>query len=167
MCLAVFIGILVIMKLVYALALPKDKYSKIISDFVTKNILAIGFVLSLAAIICSLVYSDVIGYPPCMLCWYARVFFYPQAFLFGRALWKKDRNILPYSLILTTLGLIVTVYHSIIQITGEGLVPCTVGGVSCVTSDVFMFGFITIPFMGAVGFGALFLSLLIAKKSSK
>ncbi len=167
MCIGVFIGILVIMKLIYALALPNDKFSKIISDFVRKHILVIGFVISLSALVCSLVYSDVIGYPPCMLCWYARVMFYPQVFLFGRALWKKDRNILPYALILTTLGLIITTYHSIIQITGEGLVPCTVGGVSCVTRDVFMFGFITIPFMGAVGFAVLFLSLLVAKKSSK
>jgi len=167
MCIAVFGGILAIMKLIYALALPTDKLSKLIIGFVHKYILWIGFGLSSAALISSLIYSDVIGYPPCMFCWWARVMFYPQVILFSRAIIKRDRSILPYAFIMTSLGLVIGIYHSIIQITGEGFVPCTVGGVSCVTRDVFMFGFITIPLMGAIGFAVLFLSLLISKRASK
>ena len=164
---AVFCGIAVCMALIYVLLLPNDKFSKAFGGFVSKNILVIGFLISLMAVVSSLVYSDVIGYPPCMFCWYARVMFYPQLFLFGRAMIKKDRNILPYSMILTVLGLIITIYHSIIVLTGESLVPCTVSGVSCLTRDVFIFGFITIPFMGMIGFATLFFSLLVSKKNKQ
>lgn len=167
MCVAVFGGIVTVMAFLYTLALPNDSISKKIRDFTSKYILVIGFLVSLAAVVSSLTYSDIIGYPPCLFCWWARVMFYPQVVLFGYALYKKDRNILPYTLILTVLGLIITTYHSIIQITGEALVPCTVGGVSCVTRDVYMFGFITIPFMGVVGFAVLFFALMIARKSTK
>ena len=163
----VFAGLVYIMGLIYTLILPGDKFSKAMSGFVSKNILVIGFLLSLAAMVSSLVYSDIIGYPPCMFCWYARVMFYPQVFLFGRALLKKDQNILPYATILTVLGFVITVYHSIIQIVGESLVPCAVSGVSCLTRDVYVFGFITIPFMGVVGFGALLFSLLVTRSHHK
>jgi disulfide bond formation protein DsbB len=164
---AVFIGIAVCMTLIYTILLPKDKISKIVSVFVNKNILYIGFLISFAAMISSLIYSEIIGYPPCMLCWYARIFFYPQVFIFGRAIVKKDKNVLPYSMILSVLGLILMIYHSTIVITGESALPCVASGVSCLSRDVFAFGFITIPFMGAVGFASLVLSLLIAKKAEK
>ena len=167
MCFAVFGGIIVAMGLIYTLVLPNDSFSKMVSHFTSKNILLIGFLISLAAIVSSLVYSNVIGYPPCMLCWYARIFFYPQIILYGRGLLKKDYNILPYSLILTMLGLILTTYHSFIQLTGESILPCTAGGVSCLTRDVYMYGFITIPFMGVVGFGVLLLALCVSKKAAK
>ena len=165
MAIAVFGGIFVILGLIYSLILPNDTFSKIINEFVSKNILILGFLISLAAVVSSLIYSDVIGYPPCMFCWYARVMFYPQLFLFAHAFIKKDRNILPYALILTTIGTLITLYHSIIVMIGESAIPCTVSGVSCLTRDVFMYGFITIPFMGLVGFAVLFLSLIVAKKN--
>ncbi len=167
MCLAVFVGIITIMAFLYTYALPHDAFSKAISRFVTKNILWIGFIISLSAMISSLVYSDVIGFPPCMFCWWARVMFYPQVLLFGYALIKKDHTILPYTLLLTTCGLVITTYHSIIQMIGESAIPCSVSGVSCLTRDVYMFGFITIPFMGLVGFATLLLSILVAKKHNK
>ena len=167
MSIAVLGGIFISLCLFYFLLLPIDNLSKVVTNFICKNILQIGFLISLAAMVSSLIYSDVIGYPPCMFCWWARIMFYPQVFLFGYAILKKDKNIIPYSIILTTLGLIITTYHSIIQMVGESLVPCTAGGVSCLTRDVYTFGFITIPFMGVVGFTVLLLSLIISKKVSK
>lgn len=165
MSIAVFGGIIVSMALIYTLAIPNDVFSIKIKGFINKNILTIGFLVAVMAMGISLIYSNVIGYPPCLLCWWARVMFYPQVFLFGYALIKKDRSILPYATILTGLGLIITLYHSIIMLVGESLVPCTVSGVSCLTRYVFMFGFITIPFMGFIGFCVQFLSLLISRKN--
>ena len=167
MSVATFGGILASLMLLYTLVLPGDKFSRATHRLISKNILIIGFIISITALVSSLVYSDFIGYPPCMLCWYARVAFYPQVFLFAVALAKKDRKILDYSLALTIFGLVVTAYHSLIQIVGESPFPCSVGGVSCVTRQVFEFGFITIPFMGFIGFLVLLLSLLVAKKVLK
>ena len=70
-------------------------------------------------------------------------------------------------MILTVLGVLLTAYHSVIVITGESVLPCAASGVSCLSRDVFVFGFITIPFMGFVGFVSLLLSLLVYKKASK
>lgn len=167
MSVCVFGGIAASLVLLYSLALPKDAFSRTINRFVGKNILWIGFFISLAAALSSLVYSNFIGYPPCMLCWYARIAFYPQVVLFALALLKRDRNIIDYALALTVMGLFVTGYHSIIQMVGYSPLPCEIGGISCVTRDVFEYGFITIPFMGFVGFAMQFLCLLSAKQAHK
>jgi disulfide bond formation protein DsbB len=160
-------GICASLALVYSLLLPNDVFSRATTRLISKNILFIGFLISFTALASSLVYSEIIGYPPCMLCWYARVAFYPQVIFFAIAIFKNENKILDYALGLTIFGLIVTAYHSMIQITGNSILPCATSGVSCVTRQVFEFGFITIPLMGFVGFLVLFLSLLSAKKASK
>ncbi len=152
--------------LLIALLSEKTDFSKSIIGFVHKNILAIGFFISFAAMASSLVYSEIIGYPPCLLCWYARVAFYPQVLIFAMALFKSERKVVDYMMGLTVFGLAVTAYHSIIQIVGESPLPCAVGGISCVTRQVYEYGFITIPLMGFVGFAVLFLCLLTSKRAS-
>jgi len=149
----------------YTLSIPTDSFSPTVRKLVHKHILVIGFLISFAAMVGSLIYSNFIGYPPCLFCWYARIAFYPQVFLFGMALFKKDRKIIDYAIMLSVLGLVVGAYHSLIQYVGFSPLPCEAGGISCVTREVFQFGFITIPLMGAVGFLTLLLSLIIAKKA--
>lgn len=168
MDIGVILGLASSAALLYALIVQTDTLSKTILSFVSKKILLIGFVISLAAMVSSLVYSNVIGYPPCLLCWYTRIAFYPQVFLFALALFKKgDRNILDYSLVLVSFGLAVSTYHYITESIQYSPLPCSAGGVSCLTRYVYEWGFITIPFMGLVGFLTLFLALWAAKKGSK
>ncbi len=161
----IFFGLAVILVYIFTLTVPSHAFSKKISSIVGKYILWIGLVLSGAAIVSSLVYSDVIGYPPCLLCWWTRIFFYPQVALFAVALIKKEKKILDYSLVLTSIGLLISTYHYIIESVGYSPLPCSANGVSCLTRYVYEYGFITIPFMGLVGFALLLLSLVIAKKA--
>jgi len=65
-------------------------------DFIDKHFLPIAFLVSLAASLFSLLYSEILNFAPCYLCWWARVFLYPQVLLFGVALWNKDRNVIKY-----------------------------------------------------------------------
>ncbi len=167
MAIGVLASIAAILGLVYALALPGDGFSKKVSGFVGKRANLLGFLISLAAMVSSLVYSDVIGYPPCLLCWYARTMFYPQVFMYALSLRKRDRGILDYSLLLTVVGMIVTGYHYVAETVQYSPLPCSAAGVSCLTRYVYEFGFITIPFMGLVGFATLFFVVLVAKKSQK
>lgn len=168
MSLCVLAGMAVSLMLVYAVLFMKtDSLAQKVGKFISSKILWIGLLLSLSAIVSSLVYSEIIGYPPCLFCWWARVFFYPQFVFFAIALWKKDRGILKYSLGLTVLGLCVSTYHYIIETVGFSPLPCEVGGVSCLSRYVYEFGFITIPLMGLIGFLALFLSLLVTKRYDK
>ena len=130
------------------------------------EILLIGFLITLAGLAGSLIYSNVIGYPPCMFCWYARIFLYPQVFMFGYALFKKDRAILPYTLILTIAGILITGYHYFFIDLGHlDLIPCAAQGVSCSIRYVYEFGFVTIPFMGLASFLLLLSTLGIALKN--
>lgn len=167
MSVATFGGMVACLMMIYTLILPNEKFSQATQRIIGKSILFIGFIVPFSALVGSLVYSEIIGYPPCMLCWYARVAFYPQVLIFAMALFKRDRTILDYALGLTIFGLLVTGYHSIIQITGNSTLPCASNGISCVTRDVFEYGFITIPFMGFVGFLVQFFALLVAKRAHK
>ena len=163
----VFVGIIVILGFIYTLALPDDGFSKAVLAFVNKHANLLGFLISLAAMVSSLVYSDYIGYPPCLLCWYARTLFYPQVFMYALALKKRDRSVLDYSLVLTVLGMILTCYHFLTDMFQYSPLPCTVNGVSCLTRYVYVYGFITIPFMGFIGFTMLFFTVLVAKNAQK
>ena len=167
MSLGVFGLIGVSILLIYVLLLPKDSISVWVGKFVSKNVLWIGLILTLSASLSSLVYSDIIGYPPCLFCWYARIAFYPQVALFGLALVKKDRNILSYTLLLSTLGVLISGYHTIAEAVQYSPLPCAAGGVSCLTRYVYEYGFITIPVMSVIGFITLVLVHLVARRQSQ
>lgn len=167
MALAVFGGIFAILALFYSLILPNDGMAKAIRGFVAANILTIGLVLSGAAMISSLVYSEIIGYAPCLLCWYSRIAFYPQVIIFGLAIGKKDYSALDYSLALTIAGTIISLYHVVTEAIQYSPLPCSAGGVSCLTRYVYEYGFVTIPVMGLVGFGTLLMALIVAKRANK
>jgi disulfide bond formation protein DsbB len=165
MSVAVFSGIATSILILVAILLPKSRFGMSVNTFIHRNILSAGFFISFAALVSSLVYSNVIGYEPCLLCWYARVAFYPQVIMFAMAVFKKERSIVDYALGLTVFGLIITAYHSYVQWAGATLLPCSASGTSCVTRVVFEYGFITIPFMGFVGFLVMFLCLVSSKKA--
>ncbi len=126
--------------------------------FFKKNAFYFGFLVSLGAVALSLFYSNVIGFPPCELCWINRIFIYPQLLLFGMELYKRDRTIVDFSIALALLSVITSLYHVYIERGGASVLPCAVPGantVSCATRYVFEFSYVTIPIM------ALTLSLFI------
>lgn len=166
MSLAVLGGGAAVLVLAYALLMADTDIGRSALAFVRKYILGIGFVVSLSAVVSSLVYSEIIGFPPCLFCWYARVFFYPQVVLFSIALWRRDRSILPYALALSVIGLAISTFHYLIESFQYSPIPCAAGGVSCLTRYVYEYGFITIPLMGLVGFAVMVVALLAARRGS-
>lgn len=167
MSFATFGGIALSLVLLYVLVLPSMKFSQRIGAFFGKNVLIFGFLFSFAAMAGSLVYSDLIGYPPCLFCWYLRIAFYPQVLLFAMALFKKDKKIVDYALGLSTFGLLVSIMHVISENVGASPLPCEASGPSCLIKYVYEYGFITIPVMGLVSLATLFLILLISKRAIK
>lgn len=157
-------GIIVCIVLIYTLLNSKTNSSQKIIALAQKHIALIGFLIALSAVVSSLIYSELIGYAPCLLCWWARVFFYPQLVIFGIALYKKEKTFYPYALALTVLGLCVSTYHYIVESVGYSPLPCEATGVSCLVRYVHTLGFITIPLMGLVGFATLLLFLIVSKK---
>ena len=129
------------------------KYGQCLGNY----IFPIGFFTTLAGMFLTLLYSEVFHYVPCDLCWYQRVFLYPQVFIFAYAWYKKDRVILPYTLLLSVLGLVVAVYHHILQLGYNIYKPCSTApfAVDCAKPSFIEYGFVTFPFMAVVLFGFL------------
>lgn len=133
-------------------------------DFIKKHFLLIGFLISFSALAVSEVYSEIIGWVPCLRCWIDRIFIFPQAIIFAIAMWKKDRTVWLYSLGLTLFGLANAVYHLYIYYFNEGLEPCDASGVSCVQRLVSEFGgYISIPMNALSGFVALLVLVIIVR----
>ncbi|MCF7865741.1 MAG: disulfide bond formation protein B [Candidatus Pacebacteria bacterium] len=124
-----------------------------------------GFLVALISMLGSLTYSDILGYEPCKLCWFQRIFMYPQVFLLGLALFRKERFIVPYALLLAVIGEIVALYHYIVQL-GFFPAPCSVSGYSITCSKVFtlQYGYITIPLMAFTAFILIIFGMLFSKK---
>lgn len=146
--------------LLVVLCLPKEKS---ITSFIKKNGLTISFLVALLSMVCSLIYSNVIGYPPCDLCWFQRIFMYPQVFLFGYALVRKDNGILKYGLLLSIVGLLFALFHNYIYYVGQSPFPCSAAA-SCTARYVFEFGFMTIPLMALSSWLVLIAVFFVSKK---
>lgn len=78
-------------------------------------LLAFAWVVALVATLGSLYYSEVRLFLPCELCWYQRIFMYPQAVILGLALWRQDARVWPYSLALALIGGSLSVLHLLEQ----------------------------------------------------
>lgn len=135
--------------------------------FFGKHALLFGFIVALICTLGSLFYSEIAHFTPCTLCWYQRVFMYPQAIILAIAYAKKDRHAVLYSIVMSMLGAGIALYHYLLQINVIGeILPCTTVGysVSCAEKFVMTFGYITIPLMSLSGF-LLILSLMLTQRN--
>lgn len=141
--------------------------SMFVSFFATRSIL-IAFIASSLAMAGSLTYSDVIGYAPCVLCWFQRIFIYPQVFLTVVALYNRDLSIRLYGVVLSSIGAALALWHYLGQL-GFGTLPCSAIGysVSCAERFVMQYGYITIPMMALSAFLFILLSFAVSLKKDK
>ena len=146
--------------LVLFLSPKKNKFL----DFIDKNYLVLGFIVSLFAALFSLVYSEIINFLPCYLCWYQRIFLFPAVFIFASAIWNKDRKVVKYILPLLSVGFVISVYQNFFYYFGGGSsLPCDASGVSCYQQLVSEFGgYISIPMLALTTFLALITIVLVA-----
>lgn len=133
-------------------------------DFIDKHYMQIGFLIALSASVFPLVYSEIIKFAPCYLCWWQRVFVIPAVFIFGTAIWVKDRKIVKYVLPIVSVGFLISLYHNFnYYFADTGNLPCDASGVSCYQQLVYEFGgYISIPMLALSAFLALLTVLLVA-----
>ena len=122
---------------------------KILSQLAQK----INFLIVLFGVAGSLYFSEVMGFPPCVLCWYQRILLYPLLMIYAVSLWTNDGKYQKYVLPFIALGILVAGYHNLLYygILSESIAPC-VAGVSCTTIQLELLGFITIPLMSLLCF---------------
>lgn len=123
-----------------------------------------AWLVSLVATAGSLYLSEVLHYEPCKLCWFQRIFMYPQVILLGIAAYRQDRNIITYSIPLSAVGAVISVYHYALQKVPfmSELLPCRVG-IPCNFDYINWLGFITIPFLALIAAILIIVCLWAAK----
>jgi disulfide bond formation protein DsbB len=100
----------------------------------------------------SLFISEVIGWQPCLLCWYQRIAMYPLALILPIGILRRDRGLHLYALPLALLGAPISLYHYLLIKTNLfPPPPCTVG-IPCTVDYINWFGFINIPFLALTAF---------------
>jgi len=111
------------------------------------------WLVSLLATLGSLFFSEVMGLPPCVLCWYQRIAMYPVVVITSVGLLARDRRVASYLWPLVLAGLAVAVYHNLLyyHLIPESITPCA-KGVSCTDRQIEWLGFITIPLLSLSGF---------------
>lgn len=147
---------------------PRGEWQRNILAKIGSRGLAVGFVVSLLSVIISLIYSDVIGYAPCKLCWIQRIFLYPQVIILGLAIWKKTKDAGSYCLALSTVGAVVAAYQFYGQSFNSNILgACAAdGGPSCTVRYFVEFGYVTIPLMSLTVF-LLLIMLMFLNKNAK
>lgn len=120
---------------------------------------------SLMATLGSLYFSEIAHFPPCILCWYQRIFMYPLAFIIPVGIMKKDKNLASYVLPLSIIGTLIAFYHNLLyyKIIPESLTPC-IGGISCTTKFIEFFGFVTIPLLSFLAFLTIDVCMIFYQK---
>ena len=143
-----------------------SKSGEKIRHIIKKNYFIFALVISLAATLGSLYYSDILGYEPCKLCWYQRIVMYPQVVLFILALMKRDYKIIDYSIILSIIGAIIAGFHYQLQITNNQSFSCSVVGysASCAQQFFLKYGYVTIPMMALTAFILLIIIGIVTRK---
>ena len=128
--------------------------------------LQILLLISAVATSGSLYFSENLGFTPCKLCWYQRIFMYPQVVLILMAYIKKTNDVFKYIFALSIIGLFIAGYHYILQTFPNPYAPCGDVGysVSCSVDFFKYFGYITIPWMS---FSAFLINALVSLMNFK
>jgi disulfide bond formation protein DsbB len=131
-------------------------------------ILYLTWAIALISAMISLFFSEILKFPPCVLCWYQRIFMYPLVFIVPIGIILHDKKIYAYTLTLSLIGLFIAAYHSLIyhSIIPEALKICT-AELSCKTKQFELFNFISIPLMSFLSFLLIFILNLIGAQHDK
>jgi disulfide bond formation protein DsbB len=162
--LAAHLGLL-ILGLAYIFFRPK---TEALFKFLEANKFMLSFIVALTATASSLIYSEVIGLPPCILCWYQRIFMYPLVTILLIAIAKKDTRISPYILSLAVGGGLIALYHYLLQIGAAPAFSCSAVGYSVNCADTFRmsYGYITLPMMALTAFTVIAGLMLVPTRRS-
>lgn len=140
-----------------------------VRGFVARFALWGAFALTGGAVVGSLIYSEVIGFDPCILCWWQRIFMYPLVPITLIGAYRKDRTAALYAVPLAAIGALIALYHYLLQNNAAPALACSVESfaVSCSQTQILLYGYITIPLMALSVFVLTILLLILAYRSKK
>lgn len=133
------------------------------------TILFVCWLIASVSTLGSLFFSEILDFPPCVLCWYQRICLFPLVVIFLAGLFPFDKSVVKYAFPLIVIGWLISVYHNLLYtgIIPESIQPCD-ETLSCTDVHLGLFGFITIPMLSFVAFSAMAaLLILLHRRSSQ
>ncbi len=126
------------------------------------DILFLCWLVATVSAMGSLFFSYVMGFAPCVLCWYQRIFLFPLVIILAVGLFPFDRGVVKYALPLAIVGWLTAAYHNLLYagIIPESIQPCS-KGVSCTEEYIDLFGFMSIPMLSLLSFTVIITLLTI------
>lgn len=121
--------------------------------YVRESALWLAWLAALVATGGSLYLSEILHYPPCVLCWWQRIAMYPLVLALGVGALRNDPAVRWYALPLAAIGALIAGYHTLVQ-----RVPALDQATSCSAEApcnvmwVQAFGFVSIPVMALAAF---------------
>ena len=119
-------------------------------------LLFITWVVVTIASLGSLFFSEVMGVPVCVLCWYQRIAMYPLVLILAIGLFPYDPRVVRYAGALAVVGWLIALFHILLVagIIPENIQPC-VQGVPCSETYFLLLGFLNIPVLSLLTFSLI------------
>lgn len=130
--------------------------------WIGKNAIYLALIQAIVAFLGSMYFSNIAGYPPCVLCWYQRICMFPLVATLIVGILRRDKHVHLYVLPAAIVGWVIALYHNLLYYKWipDTLAPCTTG-VSCTTKFIEYFGFVTIPLLSFIGFTVIITFMFI------
>lgn len=114
--------------------------------------LIIIFLATVLSSLGSLIFSEILKFPPCELCWYQRIFMFPIVLIAMVGIYLRSKDVAYYIFPFPVLGLCFSTYHNLVYYKFiEQITPCA-QGISCSSQHINWFGFVSIPLLSFAGF---------------
>lgn len=129
------------------------------------DLLLAAWIVALLSTLGALFIGEVMGRPPCNLCWLQRASMFPLAVILAVACYVSDAGVWRYALPVAALGWLAALYHTLLY-TGAipaGLEPCGAGP-SCSSADMLVFGRVPIPLLSLGAFTAIAGLLVLVRR---
>jgi disulfide bond formation protein DsbB len=125
------------------------------------------WVIASTATLGALFFSEVMQLPPCVLCWYQRVFMFPLVLLLPLGLFPFDGKVVRYALALALAGWLVALFQVLLVagVIPESIRPCT-QGIPCSEVQIQWLGFVNIPLLSFIAFSTIGAMLIAARPRS-
>lgn len=124
----------------------------------------LAWLLASIATLAALFLGEVMGYTPCVLCWYQRIAMFPLVLILAAGLFPFDPRVVRYALPLALAGWALALFHWGVAsgIIPEAVTPCS-KGVPCSVEQIVWFGFLTLPMLSVLAFSGIIALLLMTR----
>jgi disulfide bond formation protein DsbB len=121
-----------------------------------------AWLVATIATLAALFLGEVMGYTPCVLCWYQRICMFPLVLILAAGLFPFDPKVVRFALPLALSGWGLAVFHWGVAsgLIPESATPCS-QGVPCSVEQVVWFGFLTLPMLSVLAFSVIITLLLM------